>query len=248
MKPRIIAIIPVRFASVRLPGKPLLPMAGKPMIQHVYERALSAQLDQVVVATDDRRIYDVVKSFGGHVVMTDKHHPSGTDRVAEAATQLSADVIVNLQGDEPLLNPRAIDAAVAPFLEDTSLTMSTLAHEMTDIQEIDDPNIVKVICNLQGDALYFSRSPIPYFRHGYPGEYPVLRHIGLYVFRKDFLATLASLPPTPLEKSEGLEQLRVLEHGYRIRVIRSAHAAIGVDTEADYQKVCRLMETGGPDA
>lgn len=246
MTPRIVAIIPVRFASQRLPGKPLLPIAGKPMIQHVYERALLARLDDVVVATDDQRIYDAVTSFAGHVVMTDKNHPSGTDRVAEAAQGLSADVIVNIQGDEPLLDTASINAAVAPFLVDNTLVMSTLAHAITDDDDFHNPNAVKVVCDAKGFALYFSRSPIPYFRHKNQGFAKVLRHIGLYVFRKDFLTTFASLPPTDLEQCEGLEQLRALEHGYRIRVVQTTHAALGVDTMEDYKKVCHLLENGEP--
>ncbi|MBF0436406.1 MAG: 3-deoxy-manno-octulosonate cytidylyltransferase [Magnetococcales bacterium] len=243
---RIVAIIPVRFASQRLPGKPLLPIAGKPMIQHVYERALLARLDEVVVATDDQRIYDVVKKFGGHVVMTDQNHPSGTDRVAEAAAGLTADVVVNIQGDEPLLDANAVNAAITPFLEDNALVMSTLAHEITQDDDIRDPNAVKVVCDTRGFALYFSRSPIPYFRHKGQGSAKVYRHIGLYVFRHHFLTTFAALPPTDLEQCEGLEQLRALEHGYRIRVVPTDHAAIGVDTMEDYKKVCHLLENGEP--
>ncbi|MBF0414873.1 MAG: 3-deoxy-manno-octulosonate cytidylyltransferase [Magnetococcales bacterium] len=246
MTPRIVAIIPVRFASQRLPGKPLLPIAGKPMIQHVYERALLARLDDVVVATDDPRIYDTVQNFGGRVVMTDQNHPSGTDRVAEAAAGLTADVVVNIQGDEPLLDANAVNAAIAPFLDDSTLVMSTLAHEITHDEDIRDPNAVKVVCDTRGFALYFSRSPIPYFRHKNQGFAKVYRHIGLYAFRKDFLTTFAALPPTDLEKCEGLEQLRALEHGYRIRVIPTDHAAIGVDTMEDYKKVCHLLENGEP--
>ncbi|MBF0131642.1 MAG: 3-deoxy-manno-octulosonate cytidylyltransferase [Magnetococcales bacterium] len=244
MAPRVIAIIPSRFSSQRLPGKPLLPMAGKPMIQHVYERAIRARLDDVIVATDDERIQAAVQGFGGRVVMTRTDHLSGTDRVAEAALGLDADFIVNIQGDEPLLDPEAINQAVTPFLTDDRLVMSTLAHRITQPAEIMDPNVVKVVCNAQGFALYFSRAPIPWARyedHGPPGAW---RHIGLYVFGKDFLALFAALPPTPLEKREGLEQLRALEHGYPIRVVPSNAGALGVDTRADYEKVRCILEQG----
>lgn len=244
MAPRVVAIIPSRFSSQRLPGKPLLRMAGKPMIQHVYERALRAQLDDVVIATDDDRIQTAVRDFGGRVIMTSKDHLSGTDRVAEAALGLEADIIVNIQGDEPLLDPEAINQAVKPFLTDSQLLMTTLAHRITETAEIMDPNVVKVVCDSRGFALYFSRAPIPWARHEDNGPLGTLRHIGLYVFRKDFLALFAALPPTPLEKREGLEQLRVLEHGYPILVVLSNKAALGVDTMADYEKVRCILEHG----
>lgn len=252
MRRRIAVVIPARFAASRLPGKPLLDLGGKPMIQHVYERASLAQVDRVVVATDDERIFEVVKAFGGQVVMTSNKHVSGTDRVAEAALTLDVDIVVNVQGDEPLLDPTLIDLASAPLWESPQLVMSTVAHPIHTFEDLDNPNVVKVVCDKQGFALYFSRSPIPFDRdrfdaqsgHNLMDNQPpkgVLRHVGLYVYRADFLQTFAKLPPTELEMRERLEQLRVLEQGYKIRVVLSSRAAIGVDTPADLQRVRQWM-------
>lgn len=244
MNPRIIGVIPARYAAKRLPGKPLLRLAGKPMVQHVYERAIQADLHEVIVATDDVRIYDAVRDFGGRVVMTRGDHPSGTDRVAEAVRELEVDLVVNLQGDEPLLDPDSINRAVVPLREDESVVMSTLAHRIHGLDEIMDPNVVKVVCDGYGRALYFSRAPIPYSREGDQTTRGVLRHIGLYVFRKEFLQIFSSLPPTALEKSESLEQLRALEHGYHIAVVETDTAVVGVDTAADFDKVREILEGG----
>ncbi|WP_227657639.1 3-deoxy-manno-octulosonate cytidylyltransferase [Candidatus Magnetaquicoccus inordinatus] len=237
----IAVIIPARYASSRLPGKPLLDLAGKPMIQHVYERAMQAQVAHVVVATDDERIVSAVQAFGGQVVMTSPSHPSGTDRVAEAARSLQADIIVNVQGDEPLLDPQVINQVAAPLVADATLVMATAAHPLHEQATARDPNVVKVVCNRQGNALYFSRAPIPYDRDPAPKTAPLLRHLGLYAYRADFLQKLATLPPTPLEQRERLEQLRVLEEGYLIRVVITEQAAIGVDTPADAEQVRRLL-------
>lgn len=236
---KVTGIIPARYNSTRFAGKPLVDIAGKPMIQHVYERAVQAAvLDDVLVATDDERIYTRVEEFGGKAVMTSPDHATGTDRLAEAAAGLDSDLIVNIQGDEPLLAPESIEQAVLPLLKDTSVVMGTLKCRIDDTREISDPNVVKVVTDQNGYALYFSRSPIPYPREGEPVYY---KHIGLYVYRKDFLLRFASLPPTPLEQLEKLEQLRALENGYRIKVVETDHPAIGVDTPADLEKVLAVL-------
>jgi 3-deoxy-manno-octulosonate cytidylyltransferase (CMP-KDO synthetase) len=233
-------IIPARYASSRLPGKPLLRATGKYLIQHVYERACQARADAVVVATDDARIMDAVASFGGKAVMTRSDHPSGTDRVAEVARGLDADVIVNLQGDEPLIDPATIELLPHLLRQDREAVMATLAVPITSREQWQDPNCVKVVRDRNGRALYFSRSPIPFVRDGKPdfsgkrGEF--LQHLGLYAYRREFLLELAQLPPEPLEEAEKLEQLRVLALGYRIAVGVVAHAGRGVDTPADYER------------
>ncbi|MBF0625953.1 MAG: 3-deoxy-manno-octulosonate cytidylyltransferase [Magnetococcales bacterium] len=253
----IAAIIPARFAATRLPGKPLLEIAGKPMIQHVCERvARAARLDRVLVATDDSRIVAAVQAFGGEVVLTSPHHQSGTDRVAEAARTLQADLVVNVQGDEPLLDPAAIDLATASLLADPTLPMGTIAHPIEHPADLLDPNVVKVVRDRRGCALYFSRWPIPYQRDPFgaplPGAVPApeswaawparpLRHVGLYVYRADFLQTFARLVPTPLELSERLEQLRALEHGHPIRVVETGPMGPGVDTPADLARIRELL-------
>lgn len=238
----VIGVIPARYASTRFPGKPLADLLGKPMIQHVYERASRARtLQRVLVATDDRRIFDAVAAFGGQAVMTRADHPTGTDRIAEAVARLDVDLVVNIQGDEPLIEPEVIDAAAAPLIEDPSIPISTLMSRVTDPSDLDNPNVVKLVVDRQGFALYFSRARIPYVRD--PGVLDVTYyyHPGLYVYRKDFLLTYASLPPTPLEQAEKLEQLRALEHGYRIKVVETTHRPVGVDTPEDLEQVKRLL-------
>jgi 3-deoxy-manno-octulosonate cytidylyltransferase (CMP-KDO synthetase) len=240
---KAIGVIPARYASSRLPGKPLAEIAGKTMIEHVYHRALAAKsLAAVYIATDDQRIFDAVVAFGGQVVMTREDHRSGTDRIAESVQGLDVDIVVNVQGDEPLLDPSEIDAVVAPFDERPDLAMATLAVPVADPRDIADPSVVKVVTDLRGDALYFSRHPIPYYRSGETGER--LKHIGLYAYRKDFLLTYASLPPSPLEQLEQLEQLRVLENGYRIHVVLTHQDAVSVDTPEDLERVRALMAAG----
>ncbi|MBF0161975.1 MAG: 3-deoxy-manno-octulosonate cytidylyltransferase [Magnetococcales bacterium] len=243
MNDSTVVIIPARFAASRLPGKPLLDLGGKPMIRHVYERAMQADVAEVWVATDDARIFAAVQAFGGRVLMTSPAHISGTDRVAEAARTLTADIVVNVQGDEPLLDPALIDQVVAPLRADPRLQMATAAHPCQDPREAGDHNCVKVVCDRQGFALYFSRLPIPYDREPTAHTPPLLRHIGLYAYRADFLQTFARLPPTELEQRERLEQLRALEHGHAIRVVLAHSAAIGVDTPADAERVRRLLES-----
>jgi len=232
-------LIPARYASTRLPGKPLADIGGRPMVEHVYRRAAAARLvDAVVVATDDERVRRAVEAFGGIACMTRADHQSGTDRLAEAASGLPCEVVVNVQGDEPLLAPEAIDEAVAALLEDPSTQMATLCRPIGEPSEFEDPNVVKVVRDRSGFALYFSRAPIPYPRRAAD---PALKHIGLYVYRREFLLRLAALEPTPLEAAESLEQLRALEHGFRIRVVESAHDSVGVDTPADLDRVRRLV-------
>lgn len=240
----ITAIIPARYASIRLPGKPLLEIAAKPMIQHVYERAREAELvNRVIVATDDMRIFDAVKGFGGEVVMTSDTHKSGTDRLAEVAAALESDIIVNVQGDEPLIDPAMIDEAIRPLMEDSSIVMGSLKAEIRDEAELNNPNLVKVVVDRNDFALYFSRYPIPYFRDASPlslltGHF---KHIGLYVYRRGFLLEYAGMPQTPLEEAEKLEQLRALENGYRIKVPTTRLQSIGVDTEEDLERVRRIL-------
>jgi 3-deoxy-manno-octulosonate cytidylyltransferase (CMP-KDO synthetase) len=243
MKPRIVGVIPARYASSRFPGKALADLYGRPMVQHVVERAVQATLlDAVLVATDDVRIRDAVASFGGKVCMTSPDHPSGTDRIAEAVRDLSCDLVVNIQGDEPLLDPGMVDMAVAPLAEDARIEMGTLARPMGSV-EAADPSKVKVVLDQQGFALYFSRSKIPHIREDVPADLagPYLLHVGLYVYRRETLLRLAGLPPTPLESRERLEQLRALEHGIRIRVVVTEHQSFGVDTPADLERVRQMM-------
>ena len=246
----VTVVIPARYASTRFPGKPLADLCGKPMIQWVYERSRSCEsVDNVIVATDDSRIEDAVKAFGGQVVMTRADHATGTDRLAEVAAQLDDEVIVNVQGDEPLIDPAMIQAAVEPLLQDTSIPMGTLKTPLTSVEEYLNPNVVKVVTDNEGFALYFSRSPIPYPRD-FVGdielrwnELATAKHIGLYVYRRDFLLAYPDLPSTPLESQECLEQLRALEHGYRIRVAQTDLAGQGVDTPEDLGKVKALIAT-----
>ena len=240
---KAIGIIPARYASTRFPGKPLVEIAGKPMIEHVYRRTSAAgSLAEVWIATDDERIRQAAETFGGRVVMTRDDHPSGTDRIAEAAARLEADVVVNVQGDEPLLDPAEIDAVVAPFAANADLVMTTAATPILRAEDAAADSVVKVVTDRQGYALYFSRLPIPYYRGGGGGTH--MKHIGLYAYRKDFLLTYASLLPTPLEQAECLEQLRVLENGYRILVVPTEHDAISVDTPEDLDRVRGLFASG----
>jgi 3-deoxy-manno-octulosonate cytidylyltransferase (CMP-KDO synthetase) len=211
------------------------------MIEHVCRRTAQAQsVDAVLVATDDDRIASAVDQFGGTAVMTSPAHATGTDRLAEVAASLSADVIVNVQGDEPLIAPGAIDAAAAPILERPDDLMSTLRRRIDDPADLDNPSVVKVVVDGEGQALYFTRSAVPFVRPGHRA--PIMwRHLGLYVYRRTFLLTVARLPRTPLEEAEGLEQLRVLEHGYRIRTVETTADTIGVDTPEDLERVRRIL-------
>jgi 3-deoxy-manno-octulosonate cytidylyltransferase (CMP-KDO synthetase) len=231
-------VIPARYASTRLPGKPLLRETGKYLVQHVYERACQAQgVDQVIVATDDPRIAAAVRGFGGRVEMTRRDHTSGGDRVAEVARRLDADCVVNLQGDEPLIEPSAIEMLIR-LVGETDADMATLAAPLLSVEQWRNPNCVKVVCDAAGQALYFSRSPIPFVRDGQPDfrlrPPRFLQHLGIYAYRRRFLLTVADLPPHPLELLEKLEQLRVLAHGRRIQVGVVGQSTPGVDTYDDY--------------
>jgi 3-deoxy-manno-octulosonate cytidylyltransferase (CMP-KDO synthetase) len=238
----IVAVIPARYASTRLPGKPLADLDGRPMIEHVYRRAADAAgVDAVVVATDDQRVADAVERFGGIARMTRADHKTGMDRIAEVAGELRADIIVNVQGDEPLVEPGMIEEAVQALEADPSLPMSTLRRPITDHADYLNPNVVKVVVDRQGDALYFSRAPIP---HARGGAIAACAHIGLYAYRRAFLLAFARLSPTPLELTESLEQLRALEHGYRIKMLETAHDSIGVDTPDDLKRAEELLARG----
>ena len=232
-----ICVIPARYSSTRLPGKPLKDICGKPMICRVWERASRAKsVAEVIVATDDERILSAVEENHGRAVMTRADHKTGTDRLAEVAEKFSdAEVIVNVQGDEPLIEPDLIDELVAEFVRDKNLQMATVATELTDDNEINNPNNVKVVLGKSNDALYFSRSPIPYLRN--VGKSKIFKHIGIYAYRRNFLLDYAKMEPTPLEQSESLEQLRALENGFKIRVIKSSCRFVGVDTEEDLKLV-----------
>lgn len=233
---KILGVIPARYASTRLPGKPLADIAGKPMICRVYERAAQAKcLAELLVATDDGRIAAAVEAAGGRAMMTSPAHPTGTDRLAEVAAAYPAmDLIINVQGDEPLLEPAILDELAALFA-DEGLQMATVAAPLTDPAEQEDPNNVKVVLDGVGYALYFSRSLLPYPRR--EGVAPVYKHIGIYAYRRDFLLRYAKMAPTPLEQAESLEQLRALENGYRIKVICTQCRFVGVDTPADLARV-----------
>ena len=228
----VVAIIPARYDSTRFPGKILADIAGKPMIEHVYRRASSATtVHGTIVATDDLRIAEAVAAFGGAAVMTRADHLSGTDRIAEVVSSLTCRIVVNVQGDEPLLEPASIDAAVMPLLDDPSLEMSTLSRPFTDAAEFQSPHVVKVVTDKTDRALYFSRAPLPTAK----------AHMGLYVYRRDVLLRVAALPPAPNEQAEKLEQLRALFNGIGIRVVPTRHVSVGVDTPDDLDRVRQLL-------
>lgn len=241
--PKVLAVIPARHASVRFPGKPLTPIAGKPMIQHVYERVRQAgMVSQVVVATEDGRIKSAVEAFGGEAVMTRSDHRTGTDRVAEVAAHIPADFYVNVQGDEPLIDPGTIDALVAAMTEDDSVQLATPCTAIKHQDDIMDPNIVKVVRDFEGNSLYFSRAPIPWVRDtGGTVTARHWKHLGLYGFRRDALLEFPTLPPGELEHIEQLEQLRWLENGFRIRVVETEYDAVSVDVPADVERVEKLI-------
>ena len=238
---KIGCVIPARFGSTRLPGKPLADIAGKPMIQRVYERVTNAKKPEVfIVATDDQRVYDAVQSFGGTVVMTDANHPTGTDRLAEVAQQYTdLDVIINVQGDEPMIDANLIDQLAELFEADDVLQMATVATPLLE-EEYDEPSAVKVILNKRNDAMYFSRSLIPYPRHDFVNT--PLKHIGIYAYRRQFLLDYAKMEPTAAEQTESLEQLRALENGFSIRVITTDKRFVGVDTPEDLARVNEIFE------
>ncbi len=244
---RVTAVIPARYASTRFEGKALADIMGKPMVQRVYERTARASLvSGVIVATDDRRIEDAVRAFGGRVEMTSPSHETGTDRLAEVAERIDSEIIVNVQGDEPLIEPAMIDEAIRPLVEDGSVLMGTLKCRIRNLHDFLSPNVVKVVTDRDGFALYFSRSPLPFFRDKWndlkdeafaSGRLLCYKHVGIYVYRREFLIRYAHMTQTHLERSEKLEQLRALENGCRIKVVETEHESIGVDSPADLEKV-----------
>jgi len=244
--PHILGILPARWASTRFPGKPLHLIAGKPLIQHVWDRcAACTKLDDLLVATDDERIRDAVLAFGGKVAITSPDHPTGTDRLAEAVRAVPhATHLVNIQGDEPLIDPALIDELAAAMLADPALDMATAANPIDPADPaVQDPNVVKVVIALNGRALYFSRSPVPYFRNPVAGL-RVFRHKGIYAYTRRFLEQFVTWPPSPLERAESLEQLRALENGASIHVIITTDTSPGVDTPEQAQHLERLLASG----
>lgn len=246
---KVAGMIPARYASTRLPGKPLRPILGKSMLQRVYERCREARvLDAVYVATDDRRIASAAEAFGAPAIMTAPEHPSGTDRLAEAARGLEIDIVVNIQGDQPFIDPVMIEECVQPLLDEPELPMATLMHPIHSAEELADPGVVKTVVDKNGYALYFSRSLVPFPQTDFAHQ--VFEHVGLYVYRKDFLIQWAELPPTPYEQIESLEQLRVLEHGYRMKVVitdcgDTAFSGFSVDTEEDVARAEAMLRERG---
>lgn len=241
---RVVVVIPARYGSTRLPGKPLVSLAGKPMIQRVYERARMAhRVDRVIVATDDERIVKAVEKFGGEARMTRPDHRTGTERVAEVAAHVEGGVFVNVQGDEPLLDPVAVDTAVAALLEEPAASIATVATPIKTPADIMDPNVVKTVLDFDGNALYFSRAPIPWVRDtASKVQVRHLKHLGLYVFQRDALLEFPTLPQGDLERIEQLEQLRWMENGWKIRVAEVEHDAVSVDVPEDVARVEKLLQ------
>jgi 3-deoxy-manno-octulosonate cytidylyltransferase (CMP-KDO synthetase) len=250
-KDTIIAVIPARYSSTRFPGKALVDIKGRPMIQWVYEGTKRSKLiNRVIVATDNERIVSAVKSFGGEVMMTSPHHATGTDRIAEVAKSLECDIVVNVQGDEPLIRPEMIDEALLPLVQDASIPMGTLCRKIEDREDAFDTNVVKVVFDKNSFALYFSRSPIPWDRDAWTGKSswkelslanPMYKHIGLYVYRRDFLLDYAAMPGTALEAAEKLEQLRALENGHKIKIVITQYESFGVDIPDDLSKILKRL-------
>jgi 3-deoxy-manno-octulosonate cytidylyltransferase (CMP-KDO synthetase) len=244
--PNVLVVIPARHASSRFPGKPLAVIAGKPMIQHVVERVRIAKLpSRIVVATEDQRIKDAVEKFGAEAILTRHDHRTGTDRVAEVAAHLPAEIYINVQGDEPLINPGTVDAVAAAMAEDESIQLATPCSAITHQNEIMDPNVVKVVQDFDANALYFSRAPIPWVRDtGAKVAASHCKHIGLYGYRRAALLEYPTLPPGELERIEQLEQLRWLENGFRIHVVETQYDAVSVDVPADVERVEKLLSAG----
>jgi 3-deoxy-manno-octulosonate cytidylyltransferase (CMP-KDO synthetase) len=242
---KIFAFIPARYQSTRFPGKPLAMIGEKPMIQHVYERALSCpEISEVCVATDDKRISACVRGFGGQVVMTEKTHKSGTDRICEAASKMGLnkqDLVINIQGDQPLFHPSIVSKLIKPFMDDPSIPMTTVKWKIKSLDDIQNPNHVKVVTDRQGFALYFSRYPLPFFRDA-ESEQVHFKHLGFYGFRMSFLLKFTALSQGMLEAAEKLEQLRVLENGFKIRVVETPHNSMEVDVPEDVERVKAVLE------
>ena len=246
MSSSVLAVIPARYASTRFPGKPLAVIGGRPMIQHVVERVRQSKtVSRVVVATDDERIRSAVQGFGGEAVITRSDHRCGTDRVAEVSAHIPAEIYVNVQGDEPLISPDTIDVVVTAMLDDPAVQIATPCIEIAEPKDVMDPNIVKVVLDFDGNALYFSRAPIPWVRDAASGiAVSHWKHLGLYAFRHSALVEYPTLPPGQLEPIEQLEQLRWIENGFRIRVVETVHDAVSVDVPADAERVEKLLREG----
>jgi 3-deoxy-manno-octulosonate cytidylyltransferase (CMP-KDO synthetase) len=240
---KAVGVIPARFASSRFPGKPLAKIFDKPMIQWVYERASQSKaLSEVIIATDHSTIIKACEKFRAKALMTSASHLTGTERVAEVAEGLNAEIIVNIQGDEPLIRPESIDKVISPFYEDDRVQISTLKYAIEGKQELEDPNVVKVIVDKDDYAIYFSRLPIPYQRNAVD-NFIHYKHIGIYAYKRDILLKLAKLKPSPLEKIEALEQLRFLENGYRIKVIETNYNSFGIDTPEDLKRILKMLNS-----
>ncbi|MGL4533480.1 MAG: 3-deoxy-manno-octulosonate cytidylyltransferase [Fusobacteriaceae bacterium] len=238
---RFLGVIPARYASTRLEAKPLKDIEGHSMIEWVYKRTLKSNLDKVVVATDDIRIKEEVERFGGVAVMTSENHLNGTSRIAEVCEKISDyDVIINIQGDEPLIEPEMINSLINAFKEEKELVMGTLKHRLDSMEDIENPNVVKVVTDKKDYALYFSRSVVPYPRNLNKENY--FKHVGIYGYKKEFVKMYSEMEPTNLEISESLEQLRVLENGYKIKVLETHHSIVGVDTQEDLEKVRKYIK------
>ena len=239
-----VAVIPSRYESSRLPGKPLLKLGNKTILEMVYDQVKQVKhLDEIVIATDDQRIYDHAKTFTESVAMTKVEHKSGTDRIAELGdANIDWDIIVNVQGDEPFINPEDIDRSLEPFLHDLQLEMLSIYHYINDPADINNPNNVKVVTDINDFALYFSRSTIPFVRNNLIQDFKFKKHLGLYVYKRDALLTLARLPESQLESLEKLEQLRALENQIKIKMIEVKSSSIGIDTQADYERALRIIE------
>ncbi|MBC2856547.1 MAG: 3-deoxy-manno-octulosonate cytidylyltransferase [Cetobacterium sp.] len=238
---KFLGIIPARYASTRLEGKPLKDICGHTMIEWVYKRALNSNLDRVIVATDDQRVYEEVKRFGGEVVLTDKSHQNGTSRIAEVCGNISDfDVVINIQGDEPLIEGEMINSLIEVFNKEPDLKMATLKHKIDEMEEIKNPNVVKVVTDKKDYAIYFSRSIIPYPRELNMDNY--YKHVGIYAYKREFVIEYSKMEATPLEKSESLEQLRVIENGYKIKVLETPYKVVGVDTAEELERVREIIK------
>lgn len=241
---KFLGVIPARYASTRLEAKPLKNICGHTMIEWVYKRAQKSNLDRVIVATDDRRIYDEVIKFGGEAILTREDHPNGTSRIAEVCQKIEGyEVIINIQGDEPLIEPGMINSLIDAFRKEPDLVMGTLKHRINTMEEIENPNVVKVVTDRKDYAIYFSRSVIPYPRDLNLKNY--FKHVGIYGYKGEFVKAYAEMESTPLEKSESLEQLRVLENGYRIKVLETPYEVVGVDTQEDLERVRGIIRDKG---
>jgi 3-deoxy-manno-octulosonate cytidylyltransferase (CMP-KDO synthetase) len=238
------AIIPARMAATRFPNKPLAKILGLPMIEHVRRRvSFCEQLNEVVVATCDKEIQEVVEAAGGRVIMTSDKHERCTDRIAEAACQIDADVVINIQGDEPLVTPEMMNAVVSPFLSDSELLSVNLVSPIIDNEEFENPNAPKVVTNISGDVLYISREPIPSRKKAESNDYIKLKQLGIIAFRSDFLQVFTKLEPTPLEIIESVDMMRAVEHGYKVRIVKTEGRLVGVDVAGDIEKAEKLLST-----